>query len=539
MEDLTERLLVCAALAFAAGVALAARYGGMGVWVAGMGAAGVAGVWLWRREGIWGGTCMLAACAAAGGGVLLLAGVRPAGDVSALPEGGQTLVGTVAGAPRYADGVWRFVLESESHEAGVRSEPVGGRVYVRLRSSKPVERGQRWRLTGELRAPRGARNPGGRSEAARLSSLGVTAVLTVGTEELAELVGPGKMGLVAGHAFGAQRRALALLERYVSGPYRELAAGVAGSVIFGVHAAPPPREISELFRRAGTIHLLVVSGAMVSMVFGMVFLPGVLGAGWRRMWTERQFGWPVSGRGRIRLYPGPLAAVVGMVVVTYYAVLTEGGQAVARAAIMGVFVGLAIALRRVPAVAREHGLNVDHYTLLSAAALGILTIRPASLFQPGFQLSFAAVWAIIYLTPKAAPFVRWLPRWLGWPAVATVAAQLATFPILVWHYGQAPIAGFGANLLAVPLAAVVLVAGMVTCGLGFVLPWLAPAAGWVTGVAARWMVWVSGAFGSLPGATVEVGRPGVGAIVAWYGGMVAAGWVLKKVGLGYEGERRA
>jgi competence protein ComEC len=361
-------------------------------------------------------------------------------------------------------------------------------------------------------------------------------VLTVGAEELGESLGQGRMGLVSAHAFAAQRRAVAVLERHVSGPYRELSAAVAASVVFGVHAAPPPAEITEVFRRAGTIHLLVVSGAMVSMVLGMVLLPGALGAGWRRMRAERQFGWPVSGRGRIRLRPGLWAAVIGMLVVTYYAVLTEGGQAVARAAIMGVLVGLAFALRRVPAAAREHGLNVDHYTLLAAAALGILAIKPAALSQAGFQLSFAAVWAIIYLIPKAAPLFAWLPRWVGLTLVGTVAAQLATFPILAWHYGQAPIAGFGANLFAIPLAGIVLVAAMLTCALGVVAPWLAPAAGWVTGVAARWMVWVSSAFASLPGASLEVARPGLAAIIVWYAGMVAMGWGVARLGARFEHE---
>ena len=192
-----------------------------------------------RRQPAWAGASVLAAAAAAGGMVCLLSGMRPERDVSRLPEGGQTLVGTVAGAPRYADGIWRFVLAAESHEGGSGSEPVGGRVYVRLRSSQPVERGQRWRLTGKLRAPREARNPGARSEAARLASLEVSAVFTVGTEELAEPLGQGRLGPVAAHAYAAQRRALALLERYVSGPYREVTAAVAASVIFGVHAAPP------------------------------------------------------------------------------------------------------------------------------------------------------------------------------------------------------------------------------------------------------------------------------------------------------------
>ena len=508
---------------------MAAAWAGVGLAVLGV-LVGTAGLmWAWRRGPVWVGVLAVGAGGLAGGVCLTACGVESGADVGRLPPGGQTLVGTVAGAPRYTNGVWRFVLAAEWHEEGARQEAVSGQVYVRLRSREQVERGQRWRLTGKLRAPREATNPGVRSEAQRLASLGVSAVMSVGAQELAEPLGQGELGTVAAHAYAAQRRALGVLERYVSGPYREVTAAVAASVIFGVHAAPPPAEISDLFRRAGTIHLLVVSGAIVSMVFGMVFLPGVLGAEWRRIRLERQFEWPVSGRGRIRLRPGIWAAVIAMLVVTYYAVLTEGGQAVARAAIMGVIIGVALALRHVPKVAREQGLNVDRYTVLAAAGMGILAVRPEALFQPGLQLSFAAVWAILFLTPKVEWLVGWLPRWVGLTVVGTTAAQLATFPILAWHYGQAPVAGFAANLLAVPLAGAVLAAGLATCALGVTVPWAAPAAGWVTGVCTRWMVCVSGAFGSLPGASVEVGRPSWLVVVLWFGGMVALGWGLGRV----------
>ena len=146
-------------------------------------------VWVLLRGARWAGSAALAAAAAAGGMVYLFSGTLPGVDVSHLPVGGQTLIGTVAGAPRYAEGLWRFVLDAESHEEGPRSEPVTGRLYVRLKSSQPVERGQRWRLTGKLRALREERNPGQRSEAARLASLEVTGVFTVGAEELASAAG--------------------------------------------------------------------------------------------------------------------------------------------------------------------------------------------------------------------------------------------------------------------------------------------------------------------------------------------------------------
>ncbi len=114
--------------------------------------------------------------------------------------------------------------------------------------------------------------------------------------------------------------------------------------------------------------------------------------------------------------------------------------------------------------------------------------------------------------------------------VGTVAAQLATFPILVWHYGQAPVAGFGANLLAIPLAAVVLASGMGTCALGVLAPPLASVPGWLAGASTRCLVWVSGAFASLPWASVEVARPSPFALIGWFSGLVALGWGLGRLG---------
>jgi hypothetical protein len=98
----------------------------------------------------------------------------------------------------------------------------------------------------------------------------------------------------------------------------------------------------------------------------------------------------------------------------------------------------------------------------------------------------------------------------------------------VWHFGQAPIAGFGANLLAIPLAGVVLAAGMATCGLAVVAPWAAPVAGWATGLSTRWLVWVSSAFASLPWASIQVARPSIVTVAAWYVGLVGVGTVLGK-----------
>ena len=155
--------------------------------------------------------------------------------------------------------------------------------------------------------------------------------------------------------------------------------------------------------------------------------------------------------------------------------------------------------------------------------------QPRALFIPGFQLTFAAVWAILYLTPRVPPIAGWLPRWLALTLGGTFAAQLGTFPILAWHYGNAPLAGLGANLLAVPLAGVVLTAGLATCLIGSIAPPLALLPGLAIGWATRSMVWVSSAFASLPWAAPEVPRPAWWAVAMWYAGLVGVGWLVRRL----------
>jgi len=526
LRSLADRLLVCFALAFIAGIVLAANDAAVVTFVCLALSVVVA---LVTRRRLWLGIVALSLAAAAGALLSRATGIPAPGSVALLPEGGQTIVGTVASAPAYRDGVWRFLLSAEAHEEGGSQQPVGGTCYVRLHSTQRVARGQRWRLTGRLRHSTGPRNPGGRSEADLLTTLGADAMLSA-HRVLAQPLGSGHLGRLSRHAFLAQQLALRALQRHVGQPYPDLTAAVAGSVVFGVHAAPPPEEVADDFRHAGTMHLLVVSGSMVSLVFGMVFLPGAMRARAQR-WRQRQgvnpgANQPSSGRGQIRRRPGPWAAVIAAAIVVYYAIITEGGQAVWRAAIAALLVSLSFSLRRVPAVAKHHPLTPDRYTLLAAAAIIILALQPAALFSASFQLTFAAVLGLLYLTPAVQPLLSPLFYRLALPALGTVAAQLAVFPVMTWHFQYAPVAGFVANLAAVPLAAVILAAGLLTCALDPILPALAVIPGWITGWATRGLIWVSSGVATLSWSSPEMGRPAVWMMMLWYAALASLGWML-------------
>jgi competence protein ComEC len=94
--------------------------------------------------------------------------------------------------------------------------------------------------------------------------------------------------------------------------------------------------------------------------------------------------------------------------------------------------------------------------LLTTVAFGLLVISPLNLFEPSFQLSFAGVLGLMVWMPRWQARLAGQPRWLaagGVMLLTTVAASLATAPLVLWHFHQIAPAGLVANLAAIPLVA--------------------------------------------------------------------------------------
>ncbi len=282
---------------------------------------------------------------------------------------------------------------------------------------------------GVIVLPPDSGNPGEPSLRAALRRRGVAALLRVPPYRPATVLRRG-----AGHPLTAW--VLGLRERLVAPllalppPY----GGVLAGLLFGA-AAGADREMEELFLRAGLLHVLVVSGAQV----------GLLAASVAGMLTL------------LRAHPALRFLLAGTVVLLF-ATMVGWEAAVGRAAIMAL-VGLGAGwLRR----------DNDAATALALAALLWLALYPAALFGLGFQLSFAATWGLIFLSPVLEPPLR--PRWLAQLAGATLGAQLAVLPLLAVVSQRVSLAAFPANLLVLPVVAVLVPAGFVLSLVGLVLP---------------------------------------------------------------------
>ena len=206
-----------------------------------------------------------------------------------------------------------------------------------------------------------------------------------------------------------------------------------------------PDEIYRWFRDSGTLHLLAVSGSNVALVIAFFIL------------LLRPFGLDR----RVR-------AIVLMLIVFFFTLLSCEEPSVVRAAVMAALVLLAGLVQR----------RIDLNNIITLAAFLILLAAPTQLFDIGFQLSFVTAGGLIFLTPRVARFFkpwhnrRWY-RWLVLPLVIVLIAQLASAPLVALYFGRLPLLAVPANLVIVPLVSIAVIGSMVLLAAEILLPLLA------------------------------------------------------------------
>ena len=252
-------------------------------------------------------------------------------------------------------------------------------------------------------------------------------------------------------------------------------------------------DVEADFRRSGLAHLLAVSGQNVLLLCMLVLAAcAVL---------------DVPLRARL---------IAAAVLVALYVPLAGGGPSIQRAGVMGI-AGLVAALAGRPA---------SRWYALGLAAAVTLVLNPRAAGEPGWQLSFAAVAGLLLLAPPLRALLarRGLPEPVADAAAITVAATVATAPLLAFHFEQVSLASLPANLLAAPVVAPVMWLGM----LGMTAAQVAPAAALPFTVACApllgYLEWVAHAAAGAPLAALPVRLGGPLALALAYaalGGAVA------------------
>ena len=419
-----------------------------------------------RGTGAVAWTCLVAFVAALAGLSLGSARLESLESRRLEPDAGATITvrGFVIAPPRQSPAGTTLVLETP-----------GGRIAVRgAAGPAAVPVGHEVVATGQA-------HPAQPWEAALLARQGASFVVE------GELRATGaRRGGVPGALDRVRERAEAALGRGTAEPSAAL---LRGFVLGQDDRIPDP--VRDEFRRAGLGHLVAVSGQNV-MLLALLAVP-----------LLALLGMPL----RLRLL-----TVLGLVAA--YVPVTGAGPSIQRAGVMGA-AGIVAALAGRP--------SSRWYAVLLAACV-TLALDPRASADVGWQLSFAAVIAIIVL---AAPLTAVLSgaagrrtsrmtvrRALAEGAALTLAATLVTAPLAAHHFGTVSVTAIPANLLALPAVAPAMWLGMLAGGLGQFPGAPVEPLSWLGGLCSGYIGWVAHALGG-PWAQLDVAPPGPLAVALW------------------------
>ena len=286
------------------------------------------------------------------------------------------------------------------------------------------------------------------------------------------------------------------------------AGGVAAALLTGHRGGISPGAMAAI-RNAGLAHLLAISGLHIGMIAGIAFFA---------LW----FGLALVPGAALRWPTRKIAAVGALAVAAAYLLLTGATIPTQRAFLMLAVVMAGVLIGRIAISMR----------LVAAAATILLLLSPESLPTPSFQMSFAAVvalvaayeaWSARRSTGQGPRLPRPVRALVGIGATSLIAGA-ATGPFALFHFQRLAMYGLAANLAAVPIVSFfVLPMGLLAL---FAMPFgLEAAPLWLMAQGIDLMLWVAYGVSGLPGALALAPAPqdwGVALIVA--GGLWLAIW---------------
>lgn len=240
----------------------------------------------------------------------------------------------------------------------------------------------------------------------------------------------------------------AKLEKHVEDPQ---SLSIAKALLLGIKDGLD-HDLKEAFSAAGAMHILAVSGLHVGIIF--MVLRRLL----HRLRNAKQIHKRLAFLG------------ISLCILWMYALLAGGSASVVRATTMFSFMVLSQTIYR----------QSNIYNTLALAGILMLLFDSKLVFTVGFQLSFLAVFGIVYLQPFFVGIFspeKKLSRYFWELSAVSFAAQLATFPLGLLYFNRFPVYFLLANLFVIPGAFGVMALGV----LFFLLAPFEPAAqilGW-------------------------------------------------------------
>ena len=417
------------------------------------------------------------------------------------------ITGRIASRPETDNHRTRFVLQAYSLGHGRRDRPVIGKLQVSAVGELPeLAAGDTILFKSRIRLIANFKNPAGFDYRRYMAYKGIWATAYMNGKNLVVIAKNQSSDLF--HFIDNVRSTFSGLIENSGVPEAQ---AVLRALIIGDRSQISP-STRQRFNRAGVGHLLAISGLHIGIVATVAFfffhalMVRIKPLVWRS-WTRKT------------------AAVLSLLPVIAYGLVAGFSPSTQRAVIMVAVFLMTFIFQR----------EQDSLNTLSLAALVILVANPPSLFSISFQLSFAAVFAIIYgfswrQNRSAMQRERLKDSWplrfrtklasFFWVSFFAVCGSL---PLVAYYFNQISLVGLAANIIAVPLV------GFLTIPLGlaalFAMPLSVTFASWCIRAGTMILAYALGIvkfFGDLPFAAVKIVTPGFFEIGSFY----ILGWAL-------------
>ena len=352
--------------------------------------------------------------------------------------------GIVTSEPEQRENTTRFVFQADN----------GEKVLVNTDLYSPVQYGDRVQVEGKLEEPGIIEDENGGQPfdyGAYLSKDDIYYTLSFAE---VEVLSSGHGNPVKRILFEIKRSFVRKTKEVLAEPYASL---LSGLIVSGREAMP--KDILEEFRRAGVIHIVVLSGYNITIIAEFI----------KTVFRSSAF------------------SVVGIIL---FVIMTGAQATVVRAALMVLAVIFAKMFRRKFSAPRA---------LLVAAFLMLIQNPKILVFDPSFQLSFLATSALIFVSPLLERYLKWCPE--KWGLRSTLATTLATqtivLPYLIYSMGNFSLVSLPANMLILLIIPATMLVGFIATLVAYISPIIALPFSYVAHLLLAWILGVSHYLGNL------------------------------------------
>lgn len=193
-------------------------------------------------------------------------------------------------------------------------------------------------------------------------------------------------------------------------------------------------DLLKSYAGAGAIHILAVSGLHIGILL------------WLLTWLFKPLHYLKKGK--------TIALIFVVILLWIYAVIAGLSASVVRAVTMFTAIAISINVNRLSNI----------YNALVISMFFLLLFHPFYLFDVGFQLSYLAVFSIVWLQPKLFNLIKppyWILNKLWQLFTVSIAAQIGILPLSIYYFHQFPGLFFVANLIIIPFLGIILILGVV------------------------------------------------------------------------------